>query len=173
MLLIILGYILTVLSYICYCFGRFMKQKTTMLFLELIAKIFTVFSLYCFSSLSGVCIYLLAFVMLVVANIKERLHKKWFFVYLIFQSLYLSVLYFTYVGISSVLVVMTGTIKLYSVWFLPPQGMRLSASVNSLLHLYYQMTIKNWAGLLEILPLFSNLLSYKKYKKTKCVRKCK
>jgi hypothetical protein len=136
-----------------------------MLTFDLIAKIFMMFGLYCFNSLSGVYIYILAFAMLIVANVKERLNKKWFWIYIVFQSLYFMVLCFTFIGISSVLIVLTASIKLYSVWFLRPQKMRIVASFNALIHLTYMLCIKNWAGLLEIFPLSSNILSYLKYKK--------
>ena len=75
--MIILGYIFTILNYACYCLSRFMKQKVAILTLDLIAKIFTALGLYCLNSLSGAYIYILAFAMLIIANIKERLNKKW------------------------------------------------------------------------------------------------
>ena len=133
--------------------------------LDLIAKIFTVIALYCFNSLSGAYIYMTAFAMLIIANIKERIHKEWLWAYVLFQSLYFIILYTTYVGISSVLVVLTASIKLFSVWFLPPQKMRFLGGINSLTFLAYQISIKNWAGLLEIFSFVSNFWAYFKYRR--------
>lgn len=163
--MIFLGYLFTLLNYVCYCLSRFMKQKTEMLALNLIAKIFTVLGLYCLSSLSGAYTYMVVFFLLIVANIKERLHKEWLCGYIFFQSLYLIILYITYAGLSSILVVLTVSINLFSIWFLPPQKMRLVGAFNCLTYLSYQISIKNWAGLLEIFVLMSNILSFIKYRK--------
>lgn len=165
--MIILGYIFTILNYVCYCLSRFMKRKVAILTFDLIAKIFTALGLYCLNSLSGAYIYMLAFAMLIVANIKERLNKEWICGYILFQSLYFVILYETWAGISSALVVLVATIKLFSVWFLPPQGMRFMGGINSWIYLMYQISIKNWAGLLEIFSFLSNVLSYIKYKEKK------
>ena len=159
-----LGYIFTVLNYACYCLSRFMKHKAAILALDLIAKIFTVIALYCFNSLSGAYVFMAVFFMLIVANIKERLHKQWLWGWVFFQSVYLMILYTTYVGLSSVLVILTTSITLYCVWFLPPQQMRFIGGWNCLTYLAYQLSIKNWAGLLEIFSFVSNFWAYFKYK---------
>jgi len=85
----------------------------------------------------------------------------------LFQSIYFTILYATYVGISSILVTLTASIKLFCVWFLPPQQMRFLGGINSFTFLAYQISIKNWAGLLEIFSLFSNFSSFIKYRKKK------
>ena len=163
--MIILGYLFTALNYICYCLGRFMKKKTSILAMSLLAKIFLSFGLYCIGSLSGAYIHAIALGMLIIVNLKENLQKRWILGYIFFQVLYLFVLYNTFIGISSILVTITATITLYSNWFLPPQKMRLSATLNSMLCMLYHITIKNWAGLLEIFALFSNVTAYIKYRK--------
>lgn len=163
--MLILGYIFTILNYACYCLSRFMKTKKMMLLLDLISKVFTSLGLYCLNSLSGAYVFIAVFFMLIVANIKERLNKQWLAVYIFFQSIYLIILYYTYVGISSILVVLLVSITLFCIWWLPPQKMRIVGLFNSFTCLAYQISIKNWAGLLEILVMFSNLLAYLKYKK--------
>ena len=163
--MIIWGYLFTVLNYACYCLSRFMKKKSAILALDLVAKIFITIALYCFNSLSGAYISLAVFFLLIIANIKERLHKEWLWGYIFFQSLYLVILYTTYAGISSILVVLTVSINLFGIWFLPPQQMRLIAGIGCLTYLGYLISIKNWAGFLEIFALLSNILSFIKYKK--------
>ncbi|MBP5160528.1 MAG: YgjV family protein [Alphaproteobacteria bacterium] len=160
-----LGYIFTILNYACYCLSRFMKNKAAILALDLIAKIFTVIGLYCFNSLSGAYVFIAVFFMLIVANIKERLHKQWLWGWVFFQSIYLVILYTTYVGLSSLLVILTTSITLFCVWFLPPQQMRLIGGWNCLTYLAYQISIKNWAGLLEIFSFASNFWAYFKYRR--------
>ena len=161
-----LGYFFTVLNYACYCLSRFMKHKKMMLLLDLLAKVFTALGLYYLDSLSGAYIFMAVFFMLIIANIKERLNKKWLFGYIFFQSLYLAILFYTYAGISSILVVTTVSITLFCIWWLPPQQMRIVGGLNCFTYLAYQISIKNWAGLLEILVILSNLFSFLKYKKS-------
>ena len=165
--MIILGYLFTVLNYAFYYLSRFMKQKVTILTLELVAKIFNILALYCLSSLSGVYTFIVTFFLLIVVNIKERLGKEWLWGYIFFQSLYFIILYTTYAGISSILVVLTVSINLFAIWFWPPQKMRLAGTAGCITYLAYQISIKNWAGLLEIFALFSNVISFIKYKKKK------
>ena len=160
-----LGYLFTALNYACYCLSRFMKQKQMMLLLDLLAKILTILGLYCLDSLSGAYAFIVSFFLLIAANIKEKLNKKWLFGYIFFQLLYLAVLYFTYDGISSILVVLSSSITLLCIWWLPPQQMRFVGGLNCFIFLAYQISIKNWAGLLEILVILSNLFSFLKYKK--------
>ena len=44
-------------------------------------------------------------------------------------------------------------------------GLFFYGGLNSFLFLGYQISIKNWAGLLEILVIISNFASFLKYKK--------
>ena len=161
-----LGYFFTILSYACYCLSRFMKYKKTILVLDLSAKIFTALSLYFLESLSGAYVFIISFFMIIAANIKERLNKKWLWVYIFFQSLYIIILYYTYIGISSILVVISVSVTLFYIWWLPPQKMRIVGGINGIIYLAYQISIQNWAGILGIFVVLSNLFSFIKYKKS-------
>ena len=165
------GYLFTVLSYGCFCLSRFMKRKVMILTLDLLAKILTILGLYCFHSLSGAYVFMAVFVMLIVVNIKERLHAKWLFGYLFFQTVYLVVLYYTYIGISSILVIFCTSVTLFANWWLPPQLIRLVGGWNGILFLIYQLSIGNWAGLLEVFAIGSSLLAFIKYRRKR--RQCK
>ena len=160
-----LGYFFTVLNYVCFCLSRFMKQKKMMLLLELVAKIITAFALYCFGSLSGAYAFIASVFVLIAANLKERFQKKWLWIFVLFQLLYLLILYYTFAGLSSILIVASISVNLFCVWWLPPQQMRSYGVLNSVLYLAYQISIKNWAGLLEIMVIVSNVVAYMKYKK--------
>lgn len=144
-----------------------MRQKQMMLLLDLTAKIFTAIGLYFLESLSGAYIFIAMFFVVIVANIKERLNKRWILAYLFFQSLYIIILLYTYGGISSILVVVSVSITLFYIWWLPPQQMRIIGALNGFVYLAYQVSIKNWAGLLGIFVVLSNVFSFVKYKKIK------
>ena len=103
--------------------------------------------------------------MIIAANIKERLNKKWLWIYIFFQSLYIMILYYTYIGISSILVVISVSVTLFYIWWLPPQKMRIVGGINGIIYLAYQISIQNWAGILGIFVVLSNLFSFIKYKK--------
>ena len=166
-MLIFLGYFFTVINYICYCISRFVKTKQMMLFLDLVAKIFTILGLYCLGSLSGAYSFIITFFLLIVANIKEKYNQRWLPVYLLFQVLYIVVvLFMAFEGISSILVFINASLNLLCVWWLSPQKMRFLGGINSIFYLAYQICIKNWAGLIELAVLYCNFAAYIKYKKT-------
>jgi hypothetical protein len=83
---------------------------------------------------------------------------------MIFQSFYILTLIYQYDGLPSVLIFATSSVNLLCVWWLSPQNMRIVGGFNSIFYLFYQISIKNWAGLIEILVILSNALSYLKYK---------
>ena len=144
-----------------------MRHKKDMLLMDLLATAFTILALYCVGSISGAFSFCVIFLVLIFANIKERVKKKWTGFYVLFQVLYLLILIYAYQGISSVLVFTTSTIGLFYTWWLPPQKMRLIGGYNSILFLAYQISIKNWPGLLEILIALSNFAAYLKYRSPK------
>ena len=165
--MILFGYFFTVINYICYCISRFVKTKQMMLFLDLVAKIFTILGLYCLGSLSGAYSFIITFFLLIVANIKEKYNQRWMPVYLLFQALYIVVvLFMAFEGVSSILVFINASLNLLCVWWLSPQKMRFLGGINSIFYLAYQICIKNWAGLIEIAVIYCNFAAYIKYKKT-------
>ena len=107
----------------------------------------------------------ITFFLLIAANIKERKNQRWLLLFIVFQTLYLLTFIFQYDGWPSLLVFVTSSVNLLCVWWLSPQNMRFIGGINSIFFLLYQISIKNWAGLIEILVVLSNLLSYLKYRK--------
>ncbi|MBQ3695791.1 MAG: YgjV family protein [Alphaproteobacteria bacterium] len=166
-MMILLGYALTALNYLLRCVGRFMYHKKDMLLIDLLAEILTICALYCLGSISGTLSFAVEFLVLIAANIKERLHAKWTLLYILFQILYTLIPIYTYQGVSSILVFVTASIALCSTWWLVPQKMRLLGCFNCTVFLIYQISIKNWAGLLEIFIVLSNFISYLKYRHRK------
>ena len=163
--LIYIGYGLTIINYIVYCYSRFLSNKKDILFLDLFAKACTVVALYCFGSLTGAYNMCLTFVICILCYLKQRNNWKLMPCYWIFQTLFVVVLMKTYIGISSILVFFCSSITLCANWWLSPQHMRLSAVFGSVIYLAYQISIANWAGLLEIFALGSNLFSFLTYRK--------
>lgn len=165
---LLVGYIFTVFNYVFYCISRFCRKKYQMLTLDLLAKLSTFVALYFLNSLSGAYSMLVSFLILIAANIKERRKGKWLPAYVVFQLLLVAIMIWKFAGISSILVFMTSSISLLSIWWLNPQKMRIAGMATSISSLLYQISIKNWAGLLEMVVICSNVASFTKYKREKC-----
>lgn len=162
---LMLGYLFTIFNYVFYCISRFCNKKYQMLTLDLLAKFSTFVALYFLNALSGAYSMLASFVILIVANIKIRRNERWLPGYVLFQILLVAIMIWKFAGISSILVFLTSTISLISIWWLSPQKMRIAGMATSISSLLYQLSIRNWAGLLEIVVICSNTLSFLKYKK--------
>lgn len=168
--MIYFGYIMTFFNYICYCSSRFMKEKTYMLLLDILAKISTIIALICLGSLTGSYNMIISLILLIIARKKEKgkiLTTKISsnVVFILFVCSYLFSMTLTFKGISSILVTITSVITLISIWYLPPQKMRIVGACNSVIFLCYQMSIRNYVGILEILVILSNIVAFVKYKK--------
>lgn len=142
-MLIVLGYTFTTVNYILYCLSRFLRHKKSMLLMDLAAKIFTILGLYCLGSLSGAFAFGIILFSLILANLKERLHKRWLPIYLLLQMAHITSLVLTYQGLPSILVFTTASISLFANWWLPPQKLRFTGGCNTLIYLAYQISIKN------------------------------
>lgn len=164
---LVLGYIFTVFNYVFYCISRFCRKKYQMLTLDLLAKLSTFIALFFLNSLSGAYSMLVSFIILIAANIKERKNGRWLPMYAAFQLSLVIIMIWKFAGISSILVFVTSTISLLSIWWLNPQKMRVAGMATSVSSLLYQTSIQNWAGLLEIIVICSNVLSFSKYKNEK------
>lgn len=164
---LIAGYVFTVFNYIFYCISRFCRKKHQMLTLDLLAKLSTFVALFFLNAISGAYSMLVSFAILIAANIKERRNGKWSLLYAIFQLLLILIMIWKFAGISSILVFATSSISLLSIWWLSPQKMRIAGMTTSISSLLYQISIKNWAGLLEIIVICSNVASFAKYQKEK------
>lgn len=159
----ILGYIFTIFNYIFYCTSRFGRKKQKMLSLDLLAKASTFTALYFLGSLSGAYSMFMSFIILISANIKVRKGKTWTPLYVLFEVGLVLILILKFEGLSSVLVFLTSSVSLLSIWWLKPQGMRIASFFTSFSSLLYQLSIRNYAGLLELVVISSNILSYIKY----------
>lgn len=167
--MIYVAYGLTFINYVFYCSSRYMKKKEHMLLFDMIAKIVTTISFLLLNSKTGMFNMVLAFMLILYNYVEEKKETtsktQNIIVFSIATSIYIIILFLTYSDISSILVFTTSIISLISNQFLPPQKMRMAGIFNSILYLIYQLTLKNWAGLLEIIVIISNLTSWLKYKK--------
>ena len=151
--MIIAGYLLTIINYICYCVSRCVKEKRTMLLLDLCAKISTIIALYCLDSITGAISMGITALTLIVISILERKNNSIIrnISFSIFTIIYLLIMVMTFKDISSILVTGTCVATLFANFYLSPQKMRFSGIFISIFYLIYQISIKNIAGCLEII----------------------
>ena len=161
----IFGYIFTIISYVIYCVGRYSKKKSGMLCTDILSKIIASAGFLYLRSYTAVGNMLGGIAVLCMASLKEKKHKKWIVMYVLLELMYVVILLNTMQGISSVIIFITSTISLYNIWWNNPQKMRILGIVNSIIYTGFQISIKNWAGLLEIFVISSNISSYLKYRK--------
>ena len=161
----LLGYLFTFINYALYCASRFCKKKTSMLILDLIAKIAFMTALYFLGSLSGAYSMFVNFIYLIFATIKEKKGYRWPVPFAIFQSLLIWIVFSNFEGFSTILIFASISLNLIAVWWFKPQMMRASGLIVNALTLFYQLSIRNWAGLCELFVIASNAISYTKYRK--------
>ncbi len=162
--MIIASYICTFLNYVLYCVSRFVKEKRTMLLLDLGAKILTIIALFLLGSMSGVYGFVIMMLAIVLSYIKEKKGYRWTVGYVLIELLYVLVLLFQFEGLSSILIFVSSSMTVFGIWFLRPQNMRKLGIVVSVIYLAYQLSIQNWAGLLEFFVLAANIISLIKYR---------
>lgn len=160
-----LGYIFTIISYAVYCVGRYCKNKSGMLYTDILSKIIASAGFLYLRSYTAVGNMLGGIAVLCMASLKEKKHKKWTLMYVLLELMYVVILLNTMQGISSLIIFITSTISLYNIWWYTPQKMRVVGIVNSIIYIGFQISIKNWAGFLEIFVISSNISSYLKYRK--------
>lgn len=135
--------------------------------MDLLSKVFMIIALYCFGSIGGSLSFIVAFILIIIATLKENQKQDWLFGYILFQFMYIAILITTFDGIASILVFITVSIKLFALWWMRPQGIRMLGIIASLFFIAYQLAIHNWAGLLEICVIASNATSFLKYRNKK------
>ncbi len=164
----VIGYIFTVLSYLVFFISRFCKEKKNLLFLDILSKVLIMISLFFLNSITGMFIMGFLIIILILAKIKEtHQFNKYLTIslFIFFCIVYLINMILTFEGILSILVTIVAYIVLISIWWCNPQQIRLLGLVDCIFYLFYQLSIRNYAGLLEIFSIISNILSYVKYRK--------
>lgn len=166
----ILGTVCTLLICVLYCLGRFQKNKNSILFMDILAKLMTLLMFLFFHQFTGVGSELLGLFVLLSASLKEKystdehsekIYKIWYFV---FFTMYTIILLLTRAGISSYLIYAVSIISLTSNWWFSPQRMRLADMVICVLMFIINMTVGNYAGFTELITLSCDIVSYKKYR---------
>lgn len=160
-----LGYGLTILAIVVYAAGLQLKEKWQIIVSQILARIFTVSSLLCFDSATGVWTSVIGFGVLTISYLREKYKKGFIPFYFIFESIYIYILINTFNGISSILVFVSSSLSLMALFWLREQPLRIVGLIKSCIYIVYNLSIKNWAGITELIIIYSYISSYVKYKK--------
>lgn len=134
--------------------------------MDLLSKTSYMLALLCLGSLSGAYSIMLNLGYLICANIKERHGYRWPVLYALFELALIGIMLGNFEGISSVLIFCSTSISLFSIWWMPPQKMRLLGLGANFITLSYHISLRNWAGVFEFAVIASNVSSYLKYRRS-------
>ena len=155
------GYALTALNYVLYCISRFQKNKRSILILDIFAKICTVLSFFLLSVKSGMISMLISLAAIIVFTIRDK--NK--IAYGVFFASYIACAVYTFTGLPEIILAISSILMLTANCFFEGQGIRFTGIIVSVLYLGFQISVKNYAGLLEIFVLIANIVSFIKYKR--------
>lgn len=163
----LIGQILTVISYLVYYISRFLKEKSNIILLGNISKIFTILSFIFLKSYDGIVSTIYSLVRDVCGRLlikRDLIYKQLSFIVLTIVLVIISS--FNFNGLSTLCVDTTMLLNTFGVLFLKPQGMRVMTMIGSLFYSAFQFSIGNIAGFIcELGTLTVNFVSYMKYRK--------
>ncbi len=168
----ILGYTFSIINYLFYGLGRFMKKKSAILIFCLLSLLAAAISCYFFNSLSGYYLLLTQIIVTLLAYIKEKkaFNKFWQYgIYIIAQIFITAAIIYTFQGISSILCYISVSIGIFSIWWLNEQQIRGSGVAICFFAFLYNMSIKNYIGVLELVIIAMNIISYCLYRKKQVI----
>ena len=164
----VLGYAFALINYTFYGLGRFMKKKSAILVFSILSLLAAAISCYFFNSLSGYYLLLTQIIVTTIAYIKEKKYFTKFLTYAIYilaQLFITAAIMYTFKGLSSILCYISVSIAIFSIWWLNEQQMRIAGIFICLFSFLYNMTICNYLGVLELVIILTNVISYCIYKK--------
>lgn len=160
-----LGYGITILSMVVYAAGLQLREEWQIIISQILAKILTVLCLLCFDSATGVWTSIVGFGVLTISYLREKYKRGFIPFYFIFETIYIYILVNTFDGISSILMFVGSSLSLLSLFWLREQPLRIVGLIKSCIYVVYQLSIKNWAGITELIIVYSYISSYIKYRK--------
>ena len=147
MICMLLGQILTFLSYLIFWLSRFLKSKKGMLLCDNISRVFAILGFIFLGTIDGIKNTLFV----VVRNcVSSRVVNESRIIKLRYFGIMLGVLFLMYIldfnGISTICVAVCGIFNLYGTVVCNEQGMRLCGLAGSGFYAIFLFTTKNYVG---------------------------
>lgn len=164
--MLVLGNILSFISYFIYWLGPLCKEKKNFLIFTTIGYFIGSISFLLLNSFAGIGNQFFAIGRnLICLKLKDSSMKIKMLFYIILLIVFISMIWLTWNGISSIFVFLCGMINLFANMFLPLQKIRITSSVASIMYIGYQFFIQNYLGTMCEFITFGILIgSYIKYK---------
>ena len=168
-LFLILGQLLTLISYLIFWISRFMKNKNSILFLDNISRVFAIIAFLFLKTYDGIKNTLYVILRNLLGNFTNSKSKKSKGIAFYIMLLTLILLYsFDFNGISTICIAICGILNLYGVIMCNEQGIRIFGMLGSFFYMSFMFFTYNITGFVcEIICFIVMLTSYLKYNKTK------
>ena len=166
---IIIGQLLTALSYIFFWISRFKKNKKNMLLWDNFSRLTAIISFIFLGTYDGVKNTLYATLRNILGQVTDNRKKTYRIVTFCAMLLLLILMYiFDFHGISTICIALCGIFNLYGVIMCKEQGIRIFGMIGSVFYALFMIFTKNIIGVIcEVICFFVVLASYIKYKKEK------
>ena len=165
----ILGNILTLISYIIYWLASFFKSKKTIMWVRLISYIIAVPAYIVLQSKSGTLNMLFTIVryllgILLIDKLTNKSAKVSYI--LVFSLIYAATGVFSFEGFGTMFLIVSNIIGVIALAVGSAQCLRVLNMISSVLFLVYLGTIHNFTGLLcELVTLISFVVTFMLYRK--------
>lgn len=163
---LIVGQILTFISYFVFWISRFIKNKKNILLWDNVSRIVAIISFIFLGTYDGIKNTLYVVLRNILGQITDKKAKKYKVITFIIMIVLLVLMYtFDYHGISTVCIALCGILNLYGVIICNEQGIRLFGMFGSSFYALFMVFTGNITGVIcEIICFFVMLMSYIKYK---------
>lgn len=164
--LLLVGEILTLISYLVYWVSRFIKSKNNILILDTISRVFAILAFAFLGTYDGIKNTMYVILRNSLGQVTNKKSIKTKFITFIAMLILLIVIYsFNFNGISTISIAISGILNLIGVIMCKEQGMRIFGMLGSSFYAAFMFSTGNVIGTIcEIIGFFMLLLSYLKYR---------
>ena len=166
---LILGQILTFISYLIFWISRFLKRKNSILLWDNISRVFAIIAFVFLGTYDGIKNTIFVIVRNILGQITNKKNKKYKIVTFLLMLVLLILMYsFNFSGISTICVAICGILNLYCTIMCNEQGIRIFGMLGSGFYALFMFFTGNIVGMVcEIICFVVMLISYLKYRKGK------
>lgn len=166
---LIIGQVLTLVSYIVFWFSRFLKTKKDILLIDNLSRIIAIIGFVFLGTYDGIknTVYVIFRNYLGKITIKKS-HSVKLKVFVAMLLLLLLMYSFNFNGLATICIGICGILNLYGTIMTNEQGIRIYGMLGSIFYMFFMLFTGNVTGTVcEIICFAVMLISYIKYKSKK------
>jgi len=142
--IILLGQILTFVSYSIFWISRFAKDKKHILIIDNCSRVFTILSFICLGSLNGIQNTIFSGIR---NYIGQKVTDKWKYKVFVFMLVIMTLMYaLSFNGVSTIFIYGCAFMNLIGVILMREQGLRVFGIIGGLIYIGFQLSIQNYIG---------------------------